>query len=152
MPVSIMVLSTFSLENLAIIHSLSNQTGSARPSRRSGFTTSHASDPTTHRAAATRNAAVQPNWAAIQGVRDAVMAPAVWLHMFMTPETLPAEVPPRSAVTDQKELAERYSAPAPPARTTVASRASVASGPIARKHAASAMLAHATPQRPMRFP
>ena len=53
--------------------------------------------------------------------------------MFITPETVPAEAPPRSAVTDQKELAERYSAPAPPASTIVARRASAACVPSAMK-------------------
>ena len=64
-------------------------------------------DPTRHSVAATMKDAVQPKLAAIRGVSEAVMAPAVWLHMFITPETDPAEEPPRSAVTDQYELAER---------------------------------------------
>src|ERR1035441_8423162 len=122
------------------------------PSARSGSTNSHATDPIKQSAAATMKDAVQPNWAAIRGVREAVIAPAVWLPMFITPETDPAEAPPRSAVTDQNELAERYNAPAPPASTTVAKRASVACVPNARKNAVSAMLALATPQRPMRLP
>src|ERR1039458_5258107 len=79
-------------------------------------------DPTKQSAAATMKDAVQPNREAIRGVSEAVIAPAGWLPRFITPETDPAEEPPRSAVTGQNELAERYSAPAPPASTTVARR------------------------------
>jgi hypothetical protein len=41
----------------------------------------------------------------------------------MKPDTEPEEAPAMSAVTDQKELWDKYSAPAPPASTTLASRA-----------------------------
>ena len=41
----------------------------------------------------------------------------------MKPDTEPEDAPAMSAVTDQKELCDKYSAPAPPASTTLASRA-----------------------------
>ena len=44
-----------------------------------------------------------------------------------------------SAVTDQKELCAKYKAPAPPANTTLASRALSTSAPNARNTAASAI-------------
>jgi hypothetical protein len=74
-------------------------------------------------AAATRNEVVQPNRAAIQGVRDVVSAAPIWFPIFMKPDTEPEDAPAMSAVTDQNELWERYRAPAPPASTTLASRA-----------------------------
>ena len=76
-----------------------------------------------HRAAATRKEAVQLNWWAISGVSEAVTMPPNWPAIFITPEAEPADAPAMSAVTDQKELCERYSAPAPPASATLASRA-----------------------------
>jgi hypothetical protein len=57
--------------------------------------------------AAKRNALFHPNRMARYGVRDAVTAPPIWQHMFMTPETTPERSPARSALTDQKELCER---------------------------------------------
>jgi len=39
----------------------------------------------------------------------------------MKPDTEPEEVPAISAVTDQKELWDKYSAPAPAASTTLSS-------------------------------
>ena len=88
-----------------------------------GSTTSQLSAPTRHNAAATRNDVVQPNLAAIHGVKEAVSAAPIWFPIFMKPETEPEEAPAISAVTDQKELWDKYSAPAPPASTTLASRA-----------------------------
>ena len=76
-----------------------------------------------HNPAATRNEVVQPNRAAIQGVSEAVIAAPIWFPIFMNPDTDPEDAPAMSAVTDQKELCERYNAPAPPASTTLASRA-----------------------------
>src|SRR5262249_23556999 len=72
--------------------------------------------------------------------------------MFIKPETLPDEVPPISAVTDQKELCERYSAPAPPASTMTARRVSCACEPITRKIAARIIANTATKLRPARGP
>ena len=84
---------------------------------------SHSKDPAAHRAAATRNDAVQLKRWAIHGVSEAVTAPPICPPIFITPDTDPAEAPAMSAVTDQKELCDRYSAPAPPANTTLARRA-----------------------------
>src|SRR5689334_1099148 len=72
--------------------------------------------------------------------------------MFISPDTEPAELPPISELTDQNILCERYSAPAPPARTILAMRASSARGPTAMKTAARAILKAATLQRPKRLP
>src|SRR5579859_7086859 len=72
--------------------------------------------------------------------------------MFMKPETLPAEAPPISAVTDQKLLWERESAPAPPARTNTASCVFCAREPTMRKIAARASAKTAILQRPARGP
>src|SRR5579884_3823673 len=72
--------------------------------------------------------------------------------MFMNPETLPADRPPISAVTDQNELWEREGAPAPPANTNTATRVSCAREPITRKAAANIMAMAATPDRPARQP
>src|SRR5580704_1611958 len=84
----------------------------------SGFTMSQAKEPAAHKAAATRNDAVQLKWCAIQGVREAVTAPPICPPIFITPDTDPAEAPAMSAVTDQNELCDRYSAPVPHASTT----------------------------------
>src|SRR5664280_2604865 len=116
-----------------------------RDSTRLGSTNSHASDPTTQRAAATRKGEGQPKTLASTGVREAVTVPPIWLPMFITPETDPAERPAMSAVTDQKQLVERYSAPAPPASTMLATRASCARIANTMKPAASAMLTTETP-------
>src|SRR5712671_5195646 len=72
--------------------------------------------------------------------------------MFMKLETDPEKAPPISALTDQKELCERYSAPAPPARITQANRALATLEPKSRKTPASAIPATATPERPRRRP
>src|SRR5580704_7492858 len=72
--------------------------------------------------------------------------------MFIKPETEPHDAPPMSAVTDQKELCERYSAPAPPARTTLATRALATVEPKARNAAARIIATTARPQRPTLFP
>src|SRR5262249_9503768 len=111
-----------------------------------------ASDPAAQRTAAVRNDAVHPYWPAIQGVSDAVTAPPICAPMFMTPETVPADEPARSALTDQHELCARYSAPAPPARTMLAISGSAACVPSAMKMAATPMPTTAIPQRPMRLP
>src|SRR5271157_400180 len=71
--------------------------------------------------------------------------------MFMNPETDPADVPAISEVTDQNELCDRYSAPAPPARIRLAKRVSRAYVLVAIKIVHSAMLAAATQQRPTRL-
>src|ERR1019366_3124272 len=121
-------------------------------SSRSGSTMIQAKDPTTQSAAATKNGVPQPKYLASQGVREAVMAPPIWLPIFITPETEPAERPAMSEVTDQNALCERYKAPAPPASTMLASRASSARVPKTIKAPHRAMLTAATPQRPVRFP
>src|ERR1700719_228 len=72
--------------------------------------------------------------------------------MFMNPDTEPENEPPMSALTDQNELCDKYKAPAPPARTTLASRALSTLEPNARKMPASAMAKAATPHRPIRRP
>src|ERR1017187_5669781 len=89
----------------------------ARSSVRSGFTASQTRDPITARPAATMNDAGQPKCAATNGVREGATTPPNCPIIFMMPETVPAEGPAISAVTDQKELCERYKAPAPHART-----------------------------------
>src|SRR5260370_37449925 len=86
------------------------------------------------------------------GVSEAVTAPPSCAPMFVKPETEPEKAPPISALTDQKELCERYSAPAPPARITLARRALPTLEPKARKTPARAIPATATPQRPQRRP
>src|ERR1700676_2417548 len=86
------------------------------------------------------------------GVSEAVTAPPSCAPMFMKPETEPEKAPPISALTDQKELCEKYSAPAPPARITLARRALATLEPHARKIPASAIPVTATPQRPHRRP
>src|SRR4051795_3679453 len=84
------------------------------------------------------------------GVSDAVTAPPICPPMFITPETDPEERPAMSAVTDQNELCDRYSAPAPPARTTLASRVLATSDPVARKTAVSSIAMAPRPLRPTR--
>src|SRR5579862_3424557 len=72
--------------------------------------------------------------------------------MFIKPETVPEDGPAMSAVSDQKELCDRYNAPAPPASTTLASLALLTREPKARKIPASAMANAASAQRPTRAP
>src|SRR6266404_7443360 len=72
--------------------------------------------------------------------------------MFMNPDTEPENEPPMSALTDQKELCDKYKAPAPPASTTLASRALSTLEPNARKTTASAIAKEATPHLPTRRP
>src|SRR5258706_384972 len=72
--------------------------------------------------------------------------------MFMKPDTEPENDPPMSALTDQKELCDKYKAPAPPANTTLARRALSTLEPNARKTAASAIANAATPHLPTRRP
>src|SRR6266850_5271096 len=72
--------------------------------------------------------------------------------MFMKPETEPEDPAAISAVTDQKELCERYRAPAPPARTTLAKRALCTCEPNARKTAVSKSANTAMPHLPIRLP
>src|SRR5690606_38550250 len=62
--------------------------------------------PTRAAAAATRNEPDQPRPSARMGVRAATVAPPSWQHMFMTPETEPAEDRPMSALIVQKALCE----------------------------------------------
>ena len=59
---------------------------------RRGSTSSQAAAPRRHRPAATRNDTVQPKWAAIQGVSEAVTAPPICAPVFMKPETEPDEL------------------------------------------------------------
>src|SRR6266550_3590977 len=70
----------------------------------------------------------------------------------MKPETEPEEPEAISAVSDQKELCERYSAPAPPARTTLANPALCTWEPNVRKTAVNRSAKTAMPHRPTRFP
>src|SRR5689334_5456779 len=70
----------------------------------------------------------------------------------MSPETEPAERPPISELTDQNALCERYKAPAPPASTMLASRASATWVPSATKIAARIIAPQAERQRPTRLP
>jgi hypothetical protein len=79
------------------------------------YTSNHAPPPQRTSMAATIKAAVQPNFMAIQGVSEELIAPLIWHPMFIVPDTAPAEEPPISALTDQKELCDRYNVPAPPA-------------------------------------
>src|SRR6185312_3863735 len=74
--------------------------------------------------AATQNDISHPKCSATNGVKLAVTTPPNCPPIFMTPETEPAERPPMSELTDQNALCAKYRAPAPPARTTLASRAS----------------------------
>src|SRR5947199_7767455 len=76
--------------------------------RVSGSTSSHANAPMPHKHAATTNEAVHPYCAAIHGVSDAVSAPPACAPMFINPENDPENEPPISALTDQKELCDRY--------------------------------------------
>ncbi len=72
--------------------------------------------------------------------------------MFMKPDTEPAEDPAISAVTDQKELCDKYSAPAPPASTMLATRAPSTCEPKAMKMPATTIANAASAQRPIRGP
>src|ERR1039458_3105197 len=117
-----------------------------------GSTRSQAAAPATHKAVAVRNEAGHPKCAAISGVSEAVTTAPNCPPMFITPETEPAELPARSAVTDQNELCDRYSAPAPPAKMRQASCALRASIASEMKHPERAMAAAANRQRPTRFP
>src|SRR6266404_700279 len=117
-----------------------------------GSTANQLREPSRHKAAATINDAVQPMWAAIHGVSEAVRAAPIWFPVFMNPETTPEDPPAMSAVTDQKELWARYSAPAPPAITTLASLALCTCAPRVMKTPANAIATRATPQRPKRGP
>src|SRR5467141_4395958 len=72
--------------------------------------------------------------------------------MFMKPDTEPEDPEAISAVTDQNELCERYSAPAPPARTTLASQALCTCEPKVRKTAVKRSPKTAMPPLPIRFP
>src|SRR5947209_12965137 len=72
--------------------------------------------------------------------------------MFIKPETDPEEPEAISAETDQKALCERYSAPAPPARMTLATRAFAAREPSTRKIVVSPRPRNAMLARPIRFP
>src|SRR5213080_3458811 len=96
-----------------------------RATPRSTSTFNQRRPPRAQSAAATKKGKFQPKCAAIIGVTCAVMAPPIWLPMFMTPKTEPADAPAISELTDQNELCERYKAPAPPARNTLADRKSV---------------------------
>jgi hypothetical protein len=118
----------------------------------SGFTSSHAAEPSAARAAATRNEAVHPNAPAIIGVTVAVTAPPICPTMFISPDAVPAERPAMSAVTAQYALWDRYSAPAPPAKTMLASLALYTWVAKAMNTADKARPNTATPQRPARRP
>src|SRR3984957_9137596 len=87
----------------------------------SGCTVIHRKAPTTASAAAMAKDAVQPNRCAIQGVSEAVTAPPTCAPMLTMLEKIPELRPAMSAETDQNELCDRYSAPAPPARMKPAS-------------------------------
>src|SRR5438045_9324722 len=89
---------------------------------RSGSIVNHNTAPNNSRTAATRHEAGHPKRLAMAGGKDDVSAPASWFPIFITPETAPAEAPPRSAVVAQNEDIHSYSAPAPPARTILAPR------------------------------
>src|ERR1017187_8138791 len=86
------------------------------------------------------------------GVSDAVTTPPTCPPMFIVPDTAPAERFPISALTDQKELCERYNMPAPPANTRLANCALATCDPSAIKRAASPMATDANKHRPMRLP
>src|SRR5213076_2884490 len=73
----------------------------------SGSTSSQATAPTTHKAAASRKDAVHPNRAATNGVSVAVTNPPSCPPVFMNPETNPDDGPAIPAVTDQKELCDK---------------------------------------------
>ena len=70
----------------------------------------------------------------------------------MTPETRPAELPPKSALSAQNALWAKYKAPAPLASTRAATRTSVTVVAAQTKALASSRLTPATPQRATRFP
>src|ERR1039458_6169771 len=65
----------------------------------------------------TRPPPPQPQCVATNGVREAAATAPNCPTIFITPETDPAEGPAMPAVTDQKELWDRYTEPAPPATT-----------------------------------
>ena len=134
------------------VSSFAGPSSLANSRTRLGSTTIHDTAPVRHNPAATRNEAVHPKWLAIAGVSEAVTAPPICAPIFIKPETDPEELPAMSAVTDQKELCERYNAPAPPANTTLANRALWTSAPNTRNAPAVAMAAAARYQRPIRGP
>src|ERR1017187_571746 len=86
------------------------------------------------------------------GVRDAVRTPPNCPPMFIVPDTAPAERPPISALTDQKDLCDRYTIPDPPANTRLANCALANCAPSAIRTAASPLAADANKHRPTRLP
>src|ERR1035438_6488892 len=86
------------------------------------------------------------------GVSDAVTTPPTCPPMFIVPDTAPAERFPISALTDQKELCDRYNMPAPPDSTRLANCALATCAPSAIKSAANPMAAEANKHRPTRLP
>jgi hypothetical protein len=75
----------------------------------SGFTSSQRSEPARQAPAATKNEVVQPKRSAIHGVSEAVTAPPTCPPMFIRPDTVPADLPAMSAVTDQKRFGLKMS-------------------------------------------
>ena len=115
---------------------------------RSGSTTSQTAELRKARTAATRKEVVHPKCAAMNGVSDAVTAPPSCAPIFMNPDTEPEKGPPMSALMAQKELCERYNAPAPPARMTLANGALSTMDPHARKMPVRPSPTAATPHLP----
>src|SRR5438067_2497229 len=82
-----------------------------RATPRSTSTFNQRRPPSAQSAAATKNGKFQPKCAAIIGVTCAVMAPPIWLPMFMTPETEPADAPAISELTEQNVHAAKHPLP-----------------------------------------
>ena len=79
--------------------------------------------PSRHNPAATRKEAVQPKRAAIAGVSEAVTAPPICAPIFMKPETEPDACPQCQQSPTKTSSATDTALPAPPASTTLATRA-----------------------------
>src|ERR1700685_2107624 len=121
-------------------------------SGRSGCTVIQSPAPTTASAAAIAKEVVQPKRCATQGVSEAVTAPPICAPMLTMLENTPELRPAISAETDQNELCETYSAPAPPARMTPANCGLCTLEPSTRKTAVNKNATAASPQRPTRSP
>src|SRR5665213_1240708 len=117
---------------------------------RSGCTIVQQIAPTIANEAATAKDVFHPNRCAIHGVSEAVTAPPIWPPMLIMLENGPELIPAISIATDQKELCERYRAPAPPARINPAAAGLLAREPSRRNAAVRQSALDASQQRPAR--
>jgi hypothetical protein len=115
-----------------------------------GSTISQAKAPNIANMVAVKNDASHPKWEAINGVSEAVAAPPSCPPIFIVPETMPEYSPAKSAVTDQKQLWDKYKAPAPHAKTMLAVCALCVLDPARRSTAVNARANAGRKHRPTR--